>query len=83
MISVMRRQKVFCWLGQETWRSGKRQWENNSITFLHSGLAVQTCRRGAQGVVIALGPEAKKFWEKAGSQMLCFGPRITRHTPRD
>ena len=73
---MMRRQKVFCWLGQETWGSGKRQWENNGITLLYNGLAVETCRRGAQGVVIALEPEAKKCWEKAGSQMLCFGPRI-------
>jgi len=37
---------------------------------------VKPCARGAQGVAIVLGPEAKIAWEQAGCQRLYFGTRI-------
>ena len=44
--------------------------------FLHNGLDAKPCARGAQGVAIVLGPEAKIAWEQAGCQRLYFGTRI-------
>ena len=70
---------------QETWKAGGEVLENKGITFLEHGLATKVCPRGSQGVAMALGPEARKAWERAGSLRLAFGPRIlaTRLTIMD
>jgi hypothetical protein len=36
--------------------------------------AKKTCKRGALGVAIFLSSEARKAWERAGSNILYFGP---------
>ena len=51
-------------------------WENEGITLLEHGLATTVFPRGSKGVAIALGPEARKAWKRAGSLRLAFGPRI-------
>jgi hypothetical protein len=68
---------VFAECLQETWRAGGlAQWENNGYVFIHNGLAEKPCSRGAQGVAVVLGPEARKAWEKAGCLRSDFGSRI-------
>ena len=59
--------------------------ENEGIAFLEHGLATKVFPRGSQGVTTALGPEARKAWERAGSLRITFGPRIlaTRLTIMD
>ena len=66
---------------QETYKAGSDVRENEGITFLEHGLATKVCPRGSQGVAIALGPEARKAWERAGSLRLTFGPRILATRP--
>ena len=70
---------------REMWKAGSEVRENQGITFLEHGLATKVCPRGSQGVAIALGPEARKAWERAGSLRITFGPRIlaTRLTIMD
>ena len=68
-------------MSQETWKAGSEVRENEGITFLEYGLATKVYPRGSQGVVIALGPEARKAWERAGSLRLTFGPRILATRP--
>ena len=70
---------------QKTWKAGSEVRENEGITFLEHGLATKVCPRGSQGVAMALGPEARKARERAGSLRLAFGPRIlaTRPTTMD
>ena len=70
---------------QETWKAGSEVRENKGIAFLERGLATELCPCGSQGVAIALGPEARKAWEQAGSLRLALGPRIlaTRFTIMD
>ena len=76
IIDCMGKHKIWAACLQETWRTTKASWENNGYTFLHNGLDVKPCARGAQGVAIVLGPDARIAWEKAGSQQLYFGTRI-------
>lgn len=61
---------------QETWRHGNGVHRNEGFTFLEHGLAEKVCHHGSQGVAIALSPDARKAWERAGSQRLTFGDRI-------
>ena len=70
---------------QETWKACSEVRENEGITFLEHGLATKVCPCGYQGVAIALGSEARKAWERAGSLRITFGPRIlaTRLTIMD
>jgi len=42
---------------QETWRHGDDVHGNEGFTFLVHGLAEKVCRRGSQGVAIALSPD--------------------------
>ena len=68
--------RLFAAKFQETWKAGSEVRENEGITFLEHRLATKVCPRGSQGVAIALGPEVRKAWERAGSLRLTFGPRI-------
>ena len=76
---------LFAAMFQGTWKAGSEVRENEGITFLEHGLVTKVCPRGSQGVAIALGPEARKAWERTGSLRLAFGPRIlaTRLTIMD
>ena len=76
LIVRLRERNVFAACLQETWRTRKASWENNGFVFLHNGLEQKPCARGAQGVAIVLGPEARLAWEKNGCQRLHFGTRI-------
>ena len=76
LIDCWQKNKVYAGCIQETWRTGKESWENGGFVFIHNGLAKKPCSRGAQGVAIVLGPEARQAWEKAGSQQICIGHRI-------
>ena len=58
---------------QETWKAGSEVRGNEGITFLEHGLETKVCLRGSQGVAVALRPEARKAWERAGSLRLTFG----------
>ena len=70
---------------RETWKAGSEVRKSEGITFLEHGLATKVCPRESQGVAIALGPEARKACERAGSLRLTFGPQIlaTRLTIMD
>jgi hypothetical protein len=61
---------------QETWPIGDSTLENGGLTFIHHGLSEKPCKRGALGVAIVLSLEARKAWERAGSKIIYFGPRI-------
>jgi len=77
LINSWKKRNVFAGCLQETWRAGGlTQWENNGFVFIHNGLAEKPCSRGAQGVAVVLGPEARKAWEKAGCVRFDFGSRI-------
>ena len=54
---------------QKTWKAGRKVRENEGkgITFLEHGLATRARPCASEGVAIALGPEARKAWERAGS----------------
>jgi hypothetical protein len=60
----------------ETWRIGDNTWKKGGLTFINHGLSVKPCKRGTLGVVIVLSWETRKAWERAGSKILCLGPRI-------
>ena len=77
LINSWKERKVFAGCLQETWRAGGlTQWENDCYVFIHNGLVEKPCPRGAQGVAVVLGPEARKAWEKAGCLRSDFGSRI-------
>ena len=61
---------------QETWKAGCDLRENEGITFLEHARATKVLPRGSKGVAIALGPEVRKAWERAGSLRITLGPRI-------
>jgi hypothetical protein len=55
---------------------GNTTHENNNTIIINHGPPKKLCKRGSLGVAIVLGPEARRCWEKAGSQQLYFGERI-------
>ena len=76
IILRIKERRLFAAMSQETWKADSEVRENEGIAFLEQGLATKVCPCGSQGVAIALGPEARKAWERAGSLRLTFGPRI-------
>ena len=87
--NIFRIKGLFAAMFQETWKAGSEVRENEGITFLvldlEHGLATKVCPCGSQGVAIALGPEARKAWERADSLRITFGSQIlaTRLTIMD
>ena len=61
---------------QETWKVGNTSEEHNGDLILNPGPPEKLCNRGSFGVAIALGPRARKAWDRAGSIVLYFGLRI-------
>jgi hypothetical protein len=61
---------------QETWRTGDAIDQHRGYTILTHGPHQKLCSRGSLGVAIALNRDAHQAWEKAGSQVLHYGPRI-------
>ena len=76
IILRIKERRLLAAIGQETWKAGREVRENEGITFIEHELATKVCPCGSQGAAIALGPEAMKAWERAGSLSLAFGPRI-------
>ena len=76
IILRIKERRLFAATFQKTWKAGSEVRENEGITFLEHGLAMKVCPCGSQGVAIALGPEDRKAWERAGSLRLTFGSRI-------
>ena len=61
---------------QESWRLKDTIEEHDEIILINHGPPEKLCKRGSLGVAIALGKEARKAWEQAGSVILHFGLRI-------
>ena len=76
IILRIKEQRLLAAMFQETWKAGSKVRENEGIAFLEHGLATKEFPCGSQGEAIALGPEAREAWERAGSLRLAFGPRI-------
>ena len=70
LFSVMENRNVFAACLQETWRSGSEILQHDRYRLITAGLNPQEvkCRRGSQGVAIALSPLAVKYWEAGGSE---------------
>ena len=68
---------------QETSKAGSDVRGTEGLTFLETGLAAKVRPRGSQGAAIALGPEARKAWERAGSLLFCASRsgKTTHHGP--
>ena len=74
----MRRNRVFAYALQETWRSGTQETCIHGFAIQH-GLPCPIKRKQGRlsgGVVIVLSPEAHCTWKKAGSLRWEFGERI-------
>ena len=69
LCSALRKRKTFAACIQETWRSNKELLKNRDYMFITNGLPKEKnlSNRGAQGVAIALSPEAQSAWIAAGS----------------
>jgi exonuclease III len=72
----MAQNNAFVTCMQETWKLGDTLEETNSMLIMNHGPKEKLCKRGSLGVAIALSPDARKAWERAGSQRLYFGLRI-------
>ena len=85
IILRIKERRLFAAMFQETWKAGSEVRENEGIIFLEHGLATKVCPCGSQGVANALGPEARKAWEREDSLRITFGPRslATRLTIMD
>ena len=81
IILRIKERRLFAAMFQGTWKAGSEVWENEGITFLEHGLVTKVYPRGSQGVAIALEPEARKAWERAGSLRITFGLRTWQHDP--
>ena len=75
---ILRFREMQLWTAclQETWKHGDDMQENGGCTFHGNGLAEKECRRGSHGLAIALSPDTRRAWERAGPKWLAFGPRI-------
>ena len=79
LFTTLTRRKIFAACIQETWRTGKETLEYEQCRLILSGLdsKVSRCRRGEQGVGIALSRNAVAAWKAAGSLVHDdFGGRI-------
>ena len=85
LLSTVIKEEIFAAMVTETWESGNHNLEKaaqggggegGGILYLHPGLEEKDCNRGRLGVAIILGKEARKGFEKAGSQKLTYGDRI-------
>ena len=70
LFSVMEVRNVFAACLQETWRSGMEVLQHDKYRLITAGLDPKDvkCRRGSQGVAIALSPLAVSYWEAGGSE---------------
>ena len=70
LFSVMENRSVFAACLQETWRSGAEILQHDRYRLIAAGLNPQEviCRRGSQGIAIALSPLAVSYWEAGGSE---------------
>ena len=71
LFGVMEERKVFAACLQETWRSGVEVLQHDKYRLITAGLDPEEvqCRRGSQGVAIALSPLAVSYWEAGGSEV--------------
>ena len=75
----MRRNRVFAYALQETWRSGTQETCIHGFAIIQHGLPCPIKRKQGRlsgGVAIVLSPEAHRAWKKAGSLRWEFGERI-------
>ena len=79
LFEVIRKRDIFAACLQETWRKGKLDIDYKNCLLLTNGIDenIPTCRRGKEGVAIALSPTAVHCWKEAGSIVhKDLGPRI-------
>ena len=72
LCNAIKYRNVFAVCLQETWRTGNSNLEHEGCVILNSGLdpSVVKCRRGEQGVGIALSKSAVAAWKSAGSYVI-------------
>ena len=75
IILRIKERRLFAAMSQETLKAGSEVRENEGVTFLEHGLATKVYPCGSQGVAIALGPEARKAWEREGSLRITLSVR--------
>jgi len=69
LFGLIKEKELFAVCVQETWRKGNAILEQHGCLLLTNGIdeGVPTCRRGKEGVAIALSQNAVKAWKDAGS----------------
>ena len=76
MVSWFKQRKGLAACLQETWKTGDTIEENDGILIINHGPKEKKSKRGSLGVSIVLNQAGRTAWEKAGSEMLHYGPRI-------
>ena len=69
LFGLVKRNELFAVCLQETWRKGHAIIKQRDCLLITNGIAenIPTCRRGKEGVAIALSGIAVKAWKEAGS----------------
>ena len=77
VLATMKKEDVFVWMLQETWRLKTEEHDNDDgyVTINH-GPDEKLCRRGSLGVMVVLSPEAVKAYERGGSMRQTYGLRV-------
>ena len=67
LFAAIHRRSLFAVCIQETWRTDIEYLERKNCRLMLAGLKEAKCRRGSEGMGIALGPLAVEAWRDAGS----------------
>ena len=77
VLATMKKEGVFVWLLQETWRlnTEEHHHEDGYVTINH-GPKEKLCRRGSLGVMIVLSPAAVEAYVRGGNRRMTYGLRV-------
>ena len=77
VLATMKKEGVFAWLLQETWRlnTEEHHHEDGYVTVNH-GPKEKLCKRGSLGVMIVLSPAAVEAYVRGGNRRMTYGLRV-------
>jgi len=77
VLATMKKEEVFVWMLQETWRldTVEHHHEDGYVTVNH-GPKEKLCRRGSLGVMIVLSPAAVEAYVRGGNRRQAYGLRV-------
>ena len=77
VLATMKKEEVFVWALQETWRlnTEEHHHEDGYVTINH-GPKEKLCRRGSLGVMLVLSPAAVEAYVRGGNKRRAYGLRV-------